>query len=171
MVFEMPAPDADDALIGVPELAVWVRENIAADDPFALQVIWAATVKLRATCANTTWTPSTVPAPVKLILLQLAKRSYINDRGIVAEGSLGPIGGDRYLDDYARTLQFLPEELNELAGYGAAVVSVDGGALFTLSTAQPDTTDGETYLFAQDGGVSDWAIPYLGEDDAWLGRP
>lgn len=167
-------PLAGDPLFTVAELDVWVRgETISEADPFARAIVAAASLKLLEECGQPGWTASTIPPLPKLIALQLAKRSYENDRGVVGEGGIGPIGGDRFLDDYARSLQFLPEELAQLADYGGSgsVGTSDGGTLWVQPTAGGTGPVRDAYRFAQssNGDVSDWAIPLIGTEDAWLG--
>lgn len=165
-----------DPLFTAAELDVWVRgETVSADDPFAQAIISAASLKLREECKHPEWTAATVPAMPKLIALQLAKRSYENDRGVVGEGGIGPIGGDRFLEDYARSLQFLDEELAQLASYGGAggSTSTGVGELWVQPTTGGTRVDETAYYFtqSQNGDVSDWAVPLLAPEESWLGRP
>lgn len=166
-----------DALFTAAELDVWVRgETVGEQDPFAQAIISAASLKLREECAHPEWTAATVPALPKLIGLQLAKRSYENDRGVVGEGSVGAIGGDRFLEDYARSLQFLPEELQQLVPYGGDGVDTPGGGngqLWVQPTTGGTRVDETVYYFtqSQNGDVSDWAVPLLAPEESWLGRP
>lgn len=165
-----------DPLFTAAELDVWVRGEVVVDtDPFAQAIIGAASLKLREECAHWDWTAATVPATPKLIALQLAKRAFENDRGIIAEGNTGPIGGDRFLEDYARTLQFLPEEREQLQAYGGPGATADGtggGQLWVQPTWGGTAGDRTIYAFAQslNGDVSDQAIPILDPTkDTWLG--
>jgi hypothetical protein len=53
-----------------------------------------------------------VAAPRRAVMIaeQLAKRAYLNPDAIVAEGSIGPIGGDRTVEDFARTFELTEAE-------------------------------------------------------------
>src|SRR5690349_9781314 len=66
-----------------------------------------------------------VPAPRHAVMIaeQLAKRAYTNPDAIVASGSIGPIGGDRTVEDFARTFELTPAE----AAYLDGIAELNGG--------------------------------------------
>lgn len=73
-----------------------------------------------------------VPAPRRAVMIaeQLAKRSYLNPDAIVAEGGIGPIGGDRTVEDFARTFELT--EAEEI--YLEAIAVANGGGARPANT-------------------------------------
>jgi hypothetical protein len=71
-----------------------------------------------------------VAAPRRAVMIaeQLAKRSYINPNAVVAEGSVGPIGGDRTIEDFARTFELTEIESEYLAEVRRTTGIVDSGS-------------------------------------------
>lgn len=101
--------------VTVPELAVWTREAIDPEDPWANLVVRAATIKVSdATEKDPAYTVDTAPNGLKVIVAQLAMRTYKNPDQIIREGSIGPIGGDAYAQAYAAGLSLTEEELLEV---------------------------------------------------------
>ena len=165
-------------LLTVAQLAVWAQRDIDDDDEFAIVVINAASLVVAEKAWHTDWLEiiapalARVPAPARavLIAIQLAKRTFMNPHAIVGEGAIGPIGGDRIVEDFARTLELTLVEITELEDLrpGASQFS-SGNGLWTqpISTARPGITYATIYI--PDGsdplfpfpmgtvGVDDWA--------------
>lgn len=145
-------------LLSVEELAIWARQDIAVDDAFALAVIDAASLKTRSETKQWLWDLSTIPPEARLVCIQLAKRTYLNPDAIVSEGGIGPIGGDRYVEDFARTLEFTDAELAVLSeASGAAAAAGNGLWIQPTSNGEMLGIDRDVYLFDDSG--SDWGIP------------
>lgn len=152
-----PAP-VTTPLLAVSELAVWARQEIADDDAFALAVIDAASLKTRTAAKQPTWDVATIPAEARLVCIQLAKRTFLNPDAVVSEGGIGPIGGDRYVEDFARTLEFTDAELATLAdASGSAAAAGNGLWVQPTSNGEMLSLDRDVYLFDDSG--SDWGIP------------
>jgi hypothetical protein len=151
-------PDSGAPFLTVAELATWTRQEIVADDPFALVVIDAASLRVREAASQPTWTLADIPKSARLIAIQLAKRTYLNPDAIVAEGGLGPIGGDRFIEDFARTLELTEYERATLEGLAPAGAIGKGSRLWVQETTRGDLeTAVDVYYFDNSG--SDWAIP------------
>lgn len=149
---------ADEPLLSITELATWTRQVIADDDPFALAVISAASLRVREVASQPDWTLLTAPPSARLIAIQLAKRTYLNPDAVVAEGGLGPIGGDRFIEDFARTLELTEYERTTLEGLAPAGEVGKGSRLWVQETTRGDLeTATDVYYFDNSG--SDWAIP------------
>jgi hypothetical protein len=76
-------------------------------------------------------TPNLAPRRAVMIAEQLAKRSYLNPNAVVQEGSIGPIGGDRTIEDFARTFEFTEVEAAYLAEVKRTTGIVDTGSAGT----------------------------------------
>lgn len=83
---------------------------------FATLVIDLASDLIRDTAEHKEWTAADVPFKAKLITLLVAKRTFQNPNNVVAEGGLGPLGGDRFLDMHAMGLYLTEAERDELLG-------------------------------------------------------
>lgn len=158
-------------MLTIATLAVITREEIAADDLFALWVIESASLTVADEAKHLDWIaaddPVAAPARATLIAQGLAKRTYLNPDAIVGEGGVGPIGGDRYVEDYARTLELTQVErdiLADMAGDGAA-----GGqsGLWTQSTENIPQPRGDQTIYAPDvdSRANSWPIGQTGVDD------
>ncbi len=150
-------------LLTLPELRTWTRRAIPDADPFALAVISAASLKVLDECNNPEdWTSlNLVPAMVRMIAVQLAKRTYKNPDAIIAEGGIGPLGGDRFIEDFARTLELTAAELDTLAKVTGVDAKSEGG-LWVQPLMSDQSTDSILYLRDTDG--SNWMIPFLDVD-------
>jgi hypothetical protein len=116
-------------MLQLDELEIWCRQPIAGTDkaPFAGAVLQAASVKVAEAAKHIEWLDDAyaepLPAKAKLICTLLAKRSFLNPDSVISEGGIGPIGGDRYVEDMARFLELTEQELVDLAS-----LSPDGEA-------------------------------------------
>jgi len=83
---------------------------------------------------GTVMDPVAAPRRAVMIAEQLAKRSYLNPNAVVQEGSIGPIGGDRTIEEFARTFEFTEFEAAYLAELKAesGLVGGTGTGLWTL---------------------------------------
>lgn len=148
-------------LLTMAELRTWTRREIADDDAFALAVIDAASLKVRQAASQPDWTIDTVVPAARLIAIQLAKRTYLNPDAVIAEGGIGPIGGDRYIEDFARTLELTDLEREDLEGMSPAAATA-GNGLWVQPMTRGDLESTETVYYFDDSG-SDWAIPMYEE--------
>lgn len=123
------------ALLTTNELALWTQRDPAAValDAFATEVIdkvselacflggHDGTTLDADGVAIPEWTlppdPNQAPFDVRLVVLQVAKRSYGNPAQVVAEGGVGPIGGDRFLDAAALLMTLTETERSTLTKY------------------------------------------------------
>jgi hypothetical protein len=173
VVDALPAPLADTIfgdtgsstmLLSVAELNVWLtgRAVVLDGDAFAEEILFAASEKVRSTAGQPTWTAATAPPRARQICAHLAARSYLNPDSISAEGGIGPLGGDRTVEELAKALHLTQAETDELQAL--APRSAVGGSLWIqpVNGGVP-VDDGDVYL-ADDSG-SDWMIPYLAEHD------
>jgi hypothetical protein len=68
-----------DPWITVPELSVWARETISPTDEFAQMIVRAATIVVSsATRRDPAFTIADAPDRLKVIVAQVAVRSYKN---------------------------------------------------------------------------------------------
>ena len=157
-------------LLTLGELRTWTRESIPDGDEFALAVIDAASLVVSSAARHPEWDVATAPSIARLIAAQLAKRTYLNPNAVAAEGSIGPIGGDRFVEDFARTLELTPVELASLEGLWPAGAS-KGGGLWTMTTEREPMTPASGTIFVPDDSGSDWHIPFIDESQAWAVTP
>lgn len=156
------------ALLSIPDLSVWVvglgGSAIEVDDEFAQAMVEAASDAVRTAAKQPTWTASgetAAPSRAKQIASHLAARSYLNPTSIQGEGNLGPLGGDRFVEELAKALHLTEAERDELAGMAPSGSS--GGGLWIQPINATFVEDGDIYL--PDSSGSDWQIPYLAVDD------
>lgn len=161
------------SLVTIPELAAWLAVSgvtlTEADHPKAQVVLDAASLVVRDTASQPTWTDLTAPDRAKLITVQLAKRTYLNPDAVTSE-NVGPMG-ERRVEDFARTLELTAAETAELVKLAPAdVLASQAGGLWIQPMAnRPNAPDSTVYV--TDSGGSDWMIPYLHPDDAWAMTP
>jgi len=111
-----------------------------------------------------------IPAPRRAVMIaeQLAKRAYQNPDAIVAEGGIGPIGGDRTVEDFARTFELTDEEKEYL---DTMALGRPGGAenqLWTIRTQvrEPALVGGATLWIADlDPRAKVWPVGTDGVDN------
>ncbi len=152
------------ALITDIELATICRlpGNVipAERQPFASMIIDLTSSLVQDTAGHEEWTTETVPFRAKMIALLVAKRSYQNPDGVIVEGAIGPIGGDRVTDLQAAGLYLTETEEATLIGFrGDGTAATDPNRMWVLqvSGGLPETPTG--YVFDDSG--SDWGIPYV----------
>lgn len=151
-------------LLNLSDLAVWAREAIPPEDPWALAVIDAASWLVRNTAGFPLWTATDAPPRARQIASHVAARSYKNPDSVVTEGALGPLGGDRTVEELARALHLTDGERAELEAMRPEATGPSSGDLWIQPTGLDDSVASlDAYL--SDTGGSDWLIPYLHEDD------
>lgn len=157
------APSAPSAapLLSLAELGIIARQEIAPDDGFAGFIIAAASEAVRAAAQQPTWTAETAPLRARQICGHLAARSYLNPDSVQYQGAIGPIGGDRIVEDLARALHLTDVERAELAAMSPS--AGQGGGLWIQPVGSTAQQRGDIYL--PDDTGSDWWIPYLADDD------
>jgi hypothetical protein len=160
------APDAivTGPLITEAELATICRlpDNVipAERAAFATMIIDLASDLVRDAARHEDWTADTIPFRAKVITLLVAKRSYQNPDGVLVEGAIGPIGGDRVTDLQAAGLYLTEAEMAELSalrGDGTAASNPNRLWVLQVNGGLPETTTG----YLPDSSGSDWLIPYV----------
>jgi hypothetical protein len=116
-------------LLDLETLALVARQEPLTNVPWATYCINAASVIVADTANHSDWLGldadgveiPVVAAPRRAVMIaeQLAKRAYLNPDAIVAEGSIGPIGGDRMIEEFARTFELTETEKATLAAIAA----------------------------------------------------
>jgi hypothetical protein len=164
-------------MLTLATLVILAREPIeeAEDVAFATWVIESASLTVADEAGHLDWIDSVAPVaanPRAILIAQgLAKRTYRNHEAIVAEGGVGPIGGDRFVEDYARTL-----ELTEVEREVLQAMRPDGGSngnsLFVQTTENiPNPISNATiYLPDLDPRAQAWPVGTEGVDD-WAYTP
>lgn len=150
-------------LVSVGELRVWAREpEIADDDAFANEILYAASEAVRAAARQPTWDIATAPPRARQICAHLAARSFLNPDSIQREGNLGPVGGDSRVEEMSVALQLTERETAELEGMRPT--GSNGRGLWVQPVMSGvNGTVRDVYL--PDDSGSDWMIPYLHPDD------
>lgn len=96
-------------------------------------------------------TASTAPFDVRMVVLQVCKRSYENTRQVIQEGNVGPIGGDRVADAAALLLSLTDSERATLTKYNSDGDPNGGAQVFTWATTRgTDDVLVPVKLYAQD---------------------
>lgn len=145
------------ALLTNQELALWTGNTLADvdADPFATDVIDkvsqmvcflgahdGAQVDPISLATIPEWSlvagPGLAPVDVRMVVLQVCKRTYENPRQVVQEGNIGPIGGDRVLDVAAMLMELSEYERATITKYNPAgdPTPTDAGHIFVLPTTR-----------------------------------
>lgn len=153
------------ALLTPQTLAKWTQSDEAEvlADPFAADLIdklsalvcfigghdgtkvdeLGATIPEWSLVADTPTGAIVAPIDVQMIMLQVAKRSYQNPDEVLQEGSVGPLGGERYADVHALFMDFTDAERTALSKYnidGDPTPQDGAGVVFTITTTRGDET-------------------------------
>lgn len=120
--------------------------------------------------------PVAAPRRAAMIAEQLAKRAYENPNAVVAEGSLGPIGGDRMVEEYAKTLEPTEWErayLEEIRAISGLTPTAPGGSLWVLQMeVRPSLRSGDTVYYNDlDPRAKPWPVTVVGQDFGASGGP
>lgn len=169
MLRGMAFTDTIEKLVTVDELAIWTQTEIAADDFAANAILAAASLIVRTEAEQPLWTAADAPPMAKLITVQLAKRTYLNPNAVISEGSIGPIGGDRFLEDFVRTLELTSVEIAQLRAMRPDTTS--GVAGHTRGLWSQPTTRGpveKPVHLPSTPPLSDWGILVASADESWM---
>lgn len=163
-------------LLTAATLALIAREDPLQDPNYATYCIESASWLVADETGHNDWlglagdgtSIPVVAAPRRAVMIaeQLAKRAYLNPDAIVQEGGVGPIGGDRTVEEFARTFEFTDAELEYLQS--VALGKTKGGGLWTQPTENlPVGTpaDSTIYLPDLDPRAQWWPVGTEGVDD------
>jgi hypothetical protein len=111
---EPVAPPMDEPLTTLQELAVWTQQPAISEDdePFALKVLGAVAVEVRA-AGSIYWTHATIPPRAKKIADLVAKNFYEHPSGETNE-TPGPLNSG-YIDGVLVQAELTPEQKAVLA--------------------------------------------------------
>lgn len=164
-------------------LATWTQNDPVevAEDPFATSLITTISELFCFLGGHPDWTlePGEDQAPfdVRMLALMVAKRSYENPTRIIAEGSIGPIGGDRFADAQALFTDLSETERATITAYNPdGDPNPTGGVLFTISTTWEDASilqqtsplymaDNQQINLAASADPRSWDIPMFSPGD------
>lgn len=151
-------------LVSISQLAVWTREDIEPDDPFALMVLDEATALVVDYCGRPDWedAPGTAPRLARRICLIVAGRTYLNPDMEVATGT-GPISS-RVRDEAAAGMQLTESEMEQLDTIPAPPGDTGYKGLFTITTTR-GADPAEQPVLLYDNSGSPWPIEYANEGD------
>lgn len=134
-------------LLTTRELALWTQKDPTevGTDPFAAEVIDKVSQLAQFLGGQPDWTldagENQAPFDVRMVVLQVCKRSYQNPNQVVQEGGVGPIGGDRVLDVAALMLSLTESETATLTKYNLNGDPTGAEAeVFVLATTRGDET-------------------------------
>jgi hypothetical protein len=150
-------------LVSVPELAVWTRQDIEPDDPFALAVLANATGLIVDFCHHPEWedAPNDAPRTARMVCLIVAARTFTNPDQEVSS-SVGPISS-RVAEEMAAGMTLTEAEEDQLSGLiGDSTTGVNG--LWVLSTTRGTVQPYEPVLLYDNSG-SPWPIEYADPND------
>lgn len=144
------------AMIDVTDLADWIEGGIPADRvDFAEVNVAAAALIVAETAGHPEWNDLTpAPSRVRLIAIQLAKRSFLNPTAVV-RSNVGPLG-ESIVEEYARTLELTDAEEAYLLGLtpGGAGGGTGGGSLFVVNMGgAPSVMEHTIYTPDMSGGL------------------
>jgi hypothetical protein len=153
------------AMLTLEELEVWCRQTIVGEpsEGFAQAVLDAASLTVATQALHSEWIADDfadpVPARPKLIATLLAKRSFLNPDSIISEGGIGPIGGDRYVEEMAKFLVLTDQEISDLEVFRASGTGAPTG-LWTMEieTGRPAYNDDTIYLPDLDDRADTWPV-------------
>lgn len=153
-------------LITARELALWTQSDEAtvADDEWAIEVMSKVSQLAQFLGGHPEWTASTAPFDVRMVVIQVAKRTYANPDQEVSS-NVGPIGS-RVLDAAALLTNLTESERATLTKYNpAGDPDATGGGLWVMSTASTYAGPAEAVLYVPDDSLSDWYIPMFSPGD------
>lgn len=149
---EEPLTTTVASIISIADLSIVAREAIAADDPFALWIIDAASEAVRSTAGQPTWDSLTAPTRARNITAHLAARSYLNFDSVTRE-NIGPIGSST-AEELAKALHLTNAEREELIGLAGGTQPAGGGGMWVQPLSDPvqTTTLGDTVYLSDSSG-------------------
>lgn len=151
-------------LITPRELALWTQSDEAevAIDPWAIEVMEKVSMLARF-LGGQPWELADVPFDVRMVVIQVAKRTYANPDQEVSS-NIGPIGS-RVLDAAALLTNLTEAERATLTKYNAEGDPNSDAGLWVMSTAAPNAGPVEAVLYVPDDSLSDWYIPMFSPGD------
>lgn len=154
-------------LLALDDLRGWTQETIADDDVLAANVILGASYKVADAASHLDWLDDAyageVPYRATLIANLLAKRSYQNPNSIIAEGGVGPIGGDRYVEEFAKFLTLTATEIAELEDLATPAAGAVGGlSVITMENRPGPALDPTYYAPDLDPRADVWPVGTIG---------
>ena len=175
-------------LLTLRELYLWttdatgLSEDETAADPKAEEVIDKVSQLAQFLGGHSEWSlevgEDAAPFDVRMVVLQVCKRSYENTRQVIQEGSVGPIGGDRVADAAALLMSLTDTERATLTKYnpdGDPNGTAGAADVFTMSTTRgtDDTLVPATLYVGDDQQVGladsldprEWKIPLFNPGD------
>lgn len=134
-------------LMSIETLAIWMQTPVTEleADPFYAQVITDVSGLVCFIGGHPQWTyePGEDQAPydVRMVALNVIKRSAENPGRVIAEGSVGPIGGDRVDEAQALFTDLTDAERAVIAKYNPEgdPEGDAAGILFTIETSRGDS--------------------------------
>jgi hypothetical protein len=172
-------------LLTTQTLARWTQSDEAevAADVFAVDLIEKLSALVCFLGGHPDWTLASgedqAPVDVQMVMLQVAKRSYENPQEILQEGSVGPLGGERYADQHALFMDFTDSERATITKYNADGDPTPGegsGTVFVLPTTRGDETtlpqtsplsmgDNQQVGLSASADPREWMIPLFNPGD------
>lgn len=170
-------------LLTLDTLRIIARETIPDGDEWALYCIDSASTMVADEAGHPDWIgydalgnaipPVAAPRRAVMIAEQLAMRSFKNPDAVVSEGNVGPLGGDRTVEEFARTFTFTQMELDYLERVNTATGITGGttGGLYTLTIDNAAAVLTQTiYLPDLDPLADSWPMGTEGVDN-WAYDP
>lgn len=171
-------------LLTLTTLATWTGsdEDTVLDDEFAADVIAKVSELVCFLGGHPNWSLETgddlAPVDVRMVVLQVCKRTYENPRQVIQEGNIGPIGGDRVLDAAALLMDLTEYERSVVTKYNPEgdPTPTDAGQVFLIPTTRgietiaPQTSpmyigdDGQIGLVAS-ADPREWKVPFFNPGD------
>jgi hypothetical protein len=161
--------------------ATGLSETETAADPKAAEVIDKVSQLAQFLGGHPEWDlqvgETAAPFDVRMVVLQVCKRSYENTRQVIQEGNVGPIGGDRVADAAALLLSLTESERATLTKYNVdGDPDASGAEIFTWATTRgtddiltpvtlyvPD--DQQVGMTVDESAYPSWDIPLFGPND------
>jgi hypothetical protein len=168
-------------LMSLQTLAVWMQTTEAEleADPFYAQVISDVSGLICFIGGHPDWTyeagEDQAPYDVRNVALNVIKRSAENPGRVIAEGGIGPIGGDRVAEEQAYFTDLTPTERATVAKYNPeGDPDATAGEIFTMSIARKEPAKATNALYVGDNMQTnletsadprEWMIPMFNPDD------
>jgi hypothetical protein len=168
-------------LLTTEALATWTGKDPGdvATDPYAVDVIVQVSDYLCFLGGHPLWTyapgANQAPIDVRMLALKVIRRTYVNPDQVVAEGNLGPIGGDRVADHAALAFELTDAERKIVAKYNADGDPEVGGQIWIQPTytgtdlATEEVTlfvgDDQQVALADSADPREWKIPLFSPGD------
>lgn len=180
-------------LLSTAALATWTGKTATevADDPFAVDVIAQVSAylcflgghdgtkldDLGVVIPEWTYEPGEDQAPidVRMLALKVIRRTYTNVDQVVQEGGIGPIGGDRVVEDAAKMFDLTEAERRVITKYNDDGDPEEGGQLWIQPIGGDDSAtllDATLYVgddsqvgLATSDDPREWKLPFFSPGD------